>query len=66
MSNEDATPCMGGWCTMRDRCPNYRSDRILSEPAERLCPKGIDGIVPGLRTEPVMVRTRNGLQEVFA
>lgn len=38
------TPCMGGWCAKRDRCPHYTApDAIASAPAERLCPQGRDG-----------------------
>ena len=32
-------PCMGGWCTQRDRCANYHSD-FPREPSERLCNPG--------------------------
>jgi len=35
--------CMGGWCTQRDRCPNYHAaDR--TEPSERLCQPGHDRV----------------------
>ena len=37
-------PCMGGWCSVRNRCPHYRSDDI-NEPAERLCPPRQDGAI---------------------
>lgn len=40
------TPCMGGWCTQRDRCPNYHSES-RAQPAERLCEPGQDGIRDG-------------------
>lgn len=35
---------MGGWCAKRGQCPNYHAtDR--SDPVERYCDKGADGIV---------------------
>lgn len=61
--DNDVSPCMGGWCRMRDKCPNYRADNV-AQPAERLCPKGSDGVVPGF--VPVLVRTRQHMREVFA
>lgn len=37
-----STACMGGWCTKREKCPHFHAtDR--REPAERLCPPGLDG-----------------------
>lgn len=63
MTDNNVNPCMGGWCRLRDKCPNYRSDSI-AKPAERLCPKGADGVVPEL--VPVLVRTRQHVREVFA
>lgn len=45
--NERPQPCMGGWCGRRDHCPHHQSpDR--REPAERLCPPGLDGAVLAL------------------
>lgn len=29
--------CMGGWCRVRDNCPNYAAASLDAEPAERLC-----------------------------
>lgn len=41
------TPCMGGFCQKRARCPNYtEADRNVEEPAERLCWRGQDGFGP--------------------
>lgn len=34
--------CMGGWCTKRDQCAHYYAEG--SEPAERLCLRGADGV----------------------
>ncbi len=34
--------CMGGWCARRDKCPHYHSAETRN-PAERLCPPGMDG-----------------------
>lgn len=35
--------CLGGWCRIREACPNYNAmDR--RNPAERLCVKGRDGV----------------------
>ncbi len=36
------TPCMGGWCHMRDHCAHYHSTS-RRRPAERLCYRGEDG-----------------------
>lgn len=47
--------CMGGWCTLRERCPHYGADGI-AQPAERLCPAGLDGYFPGLRDVVELVR----------
>jgi len=35
--------CMGGWCVKRDHCQHYHSE-LRSEPSERLCIPGRDGI----------------------
>lgn len=34
-------PCMGGWCTKREKCPHFHATG--QEPAERLCVPGKDG-----------------------
>lgn len=39
----DLTACMGGWCTRRQHCPHYHAEN-RSEPEERLCLPGQDGI----------------------
>jgi hypothetical protein len=36
--------CMGGWCSLRNGCPNYLTRQGRGEPAERLCVKGADGV----------------------
>lgn len=36
------TPCMGGWCAKREKCPHYRASG--QQPAERLCERGHDGV----------------------
>lgn len=36
-------PCMGGWCTKRQHCPNYHAED-RREPEERLCMPGADGV----------------------
>ena len=45
--------CMGGWCTLRAKCPHYHAaDR--REPEERLCWPGQDGeILEGLPLVPI-------------
>lgn len=30
------TPCMGGWCAVRDNCKHYHSES-RAKPIERLC-----------------------------
>ncbi len=36
------TPCMGGWCGLREKCPHYTSPK-WRDPSERLCIAGQDG-----------------------
>ena len=36
--------CMGGWCSLRERCPQYHAVN-RSHPAERLCHPGRDGVL---------------------
>ena len=36
------TPCMGGWCVKRDKCPHYWAPS--EDPPQRLCIKGRDGV----------------------
>ena len=51
--------CMGGWCAKRAHCANYHAtDR--SEPVERLCMPGQDGI--GL-SAPVRMHRQAGSWE---
>lgn len=40
--------CMGGFCRIRSKCPNYtEADRFAdAEPVERLCWRGHDGAGP--------------------
>lgn len=38
----DFEPCMGGWCTKREKCPHHQTESRRN-PAERLCPPGRDG-----------------------
>lgn len=35
--------CMGGWCTLRDKCP-HNSAPAGDEPKERMCLAGRDGV----------------------
>ena len=35
--------CMGGWCTLRDKCPHYGAESD-DRPAERMCLTGRDGV----------------------
>jgi hypothetical protein len=44
-------PCMGGWCEIRESCPDYEPNGL--KPAERLCAPGADGV---LRLSPQGVR----------
>jgi len=37
--------CMGGWCRIRGRCPNYTEADRDTEPSERLCEPGRDGVL---------------------
>lgn len=34
--------CMGGWCAKRGHCAHYHAENT-TDPAERLCPPGLDG-----------------------
>lgn len=43
--------CMGGWCTRRDRCPNYYAASEAQEPSQRLCPNGAE-VVGGPPAQP--------------
>ena len=43
MSPSNVTPCMGGWCILRDHCAHYHSGRRVQQPSERLCIPGRDG-----------------------
>jgi hypothetical protein len=45
---------MGGWCRIRETCPNYHALRF--DAAERLCVPGTDGR-RRLELIPVYVRT---------
>lgn len=36
------TPCMGGWCGLREKCPHFTSPQSRN-PAERLCITDQDG-----------------------
>ena len=29
--------CMGGWCSIRERCGHYRPGDRMAEPIERMC-----------------------------
>jgi hypothetical protein len=37
------TPCMGGWCGLREKCPHYTAIGANRNPSERLCLPGQDG-----------------------
>lgn len=34
------TPCMGGFCPLRDKCLHYIAPTNRNEPAERKCERG--------------------------
>lgn len=53
------TACMGGWCLKRQHCPNYHAED-RSEPEERLCAPGQDGI--GL-SQPIRLHRPAGTWE---
>ena len=36
--------CLGGWCRIRANCPHYNAED-RSEPSERLCERGRDGVI---------------------
>lgn len=38
------TPCMGGWCRIRARCPHHIAAERSAEDSDRLCLPGQDGI----------------------
>ncbi len=40
--------CMGGWCRIREGCPNYAYGEGRFIPAERICDRGSDGKVDGM------------------
>jgi len=46
-------PCMGGFCTSRDRCAHYREPSRRYEPAERLCLRGHEDPAPIVGPEAV-------------
>lgn len=51
------TPCMGGWCAVRDRCTRYLAGHVGGpRPVERLCVPGTDGFAYGRRV-PIMQAT---------
>jgi hypothetical protein len=52
--------CMGGWCTKRQRCPNYHAATPGQRPEERLCLPGEDGI--GI-DQPVRLHSAAGTWE---
>lgn len=37
------TPCMGGWCGLREKCPHYTAASVGRKPSERICLPGLDG-----------------------
>jgi hypothetical protein len=37
---EPVSPCMGGWCTKREKCLHYADPDNKHRPAERLCESG--------------------------
>lgn len=38
------TPCMGGWCRIRARCPHHTEAQRGPDDADRLCLPGQDGV----------------------
>lgn len=50
--------CMGGWCSIRGRCPHYHAGRTDGQPSERLCLPGQDGVsdVASLKISPPVQR----------
>lgn len=62
--------CMGGWCTLRDKCPHYGAESD-DRPAERLCLTGRDGVrvieaSPFLQVERRILNQPDYLREVVA
>ncbi len=41
------TPCMGGWCRIREQCPHYTEAKRGPDDADRLCLPGQDGARDG-------------------
>jgi hypothetical protein len=39
--------CMGGFCSMRERCPHYLAATVHEKPQERICERGHDGLDVG-------------------
>lgn len=38
--NTHISPCMGGWCTKRDKCAHYVNPTTVDNPPDRLCDRG--------------------------
>lgn len=41
-ASQNFTACMGGFCTLRDKCRHHIDPTSRREPAERLCAKGAE------------------------
>lgn len=54
-------PCMGGFCSKRERCPHYLAASPKVEPVERLCERGHDGLDVGF---PLILRRPAGSWEL--
>jgi hypothetical protein len=54
--------CMGGWCAKRGHCQHFHA-RDRSEPSERLCVPGADGV--GM-DRPIVIRMPAGSWEPIA
>lgn len=61
------TPCMGGFCALRDHCAHYHADS-LQHPAERLCIPGQDGqsdVVAVVMSKPMAPWERMPASSIF-
>lgn len=56
-------PCMGGFCSKRERCPHYLAASPDVEPEERICERGHDGSDVGF---PMILHRPAGSWELAA
>ena len=55
------TPCMGGWCSLRDHCRHFHVGTMYRTPSERLCRTGQDGRSDVYGVEPPAPTVRQAL-----